>query len=539
MTSSQRNSQGYRRQMRGFIAVWIAVTLLIGVATFVGIYVGTGHLEAADASNTNQNQQAIVPNSIPINTNTINDSSLIISNPANSAVLDESDESAVAATEPSVADEALTDGQEVLDTNNTEALPEADTLDTSAQLDTEVFSALPESSDDTSGLVPAQQETTLTPTPQPTIPPKQNPNFDLGVHVLQNFNNDPDITAGYMDAAANQLNLNWIKVQVRWEFVEPQQGVYDWTIFDVLFAEASKKNLKVLASVVTSPMWARELGATEGTHGPPADNQTFANFIATMIGRYPGQIHAIEVWNEMNLAREWSSPRGLIAADYVTLVTTVANTVRFLDPNIIIVSGALSPTGVNDGVIAIDDFFYTDQLIAAGLLNVVDCFGAHHNGINVPPDVPFDQLANDPTAVYRGPYDNKHHSWSFYSTLTTYANKIQAAGYNVPLCVTEFGWPVAEDFDPATRPVAHFEFSEDNTLEEQRIYIVKAIELMQEWDFVWLAFIWNLNFAPEMGGNLAVNDSHNMLYSLIRPNYTPAPVWAYISDMNFRGRLQR
>lgn len=502
MATYQRNSEKYRRQLRGFIAVWIGVTILIGVATFVGIYVGTSHLDTADASN-REVRNTVLQNPVPAGNDTASESVVINSdNTANEAV-----ENAESATGANVAEIVQTeDPNPPAPAAPTEEIPNA----------------------------PAQQDVT----PAPTIPAKQNLNFDLGIHVMQNFNNDPGVTAGYMDAAANQLNLNWIKVQVRWEFVEPQPGVYDWAAlgYDVFFEEASKKNLKVLTSVVTAPQWAREAGTTEDTNGPPVDNQQFANFIGNMISRYPGQIHAIEVWNEMNLAREWTSSRGLNAADYVSMVTVVSNTVRFIDPNIIIISGALSPTGVNDGVIAIDDFGYTDQMIAAGLLNVVDCFGAHSNGPNIGPNVPFDQVPNDPTAVFRGPFENPHHSWSFYSTMTTYANKIRAAGSNVRLCVTEFGWAVAEDFDPAQRPVEHFEFAEDNTLEEQRTYILEAITLMQEWDFVWLAFIWNLNFGPEMGWDLNRPDNHNMLYSLVRPNYTPAPVWPYIAEMNFRGR---
>jgi hypothetical protein len=78
-----------------------------------------------------------------------------------------------------------------------------------------------------------------------------------------------------------------------------------------------------------------------------------------------------------------------------------------------------------------------------------------------------------------------------------------------------------------------FEFASDNTLQEQGEFMVEAIETMESWEFVWLAFVWNLNFAPEAGFD-AAND--NVPYSLIRPNYVPAPAWLPISEMNFRGR---
>lgn len=518
-----RNLEKHRQQLRGFVAVWLSVTLLIGVATFVGIYVGTGQLKA---SAENDNSVQVVPIAQDeSNTNDVAAASINVDNTASEnadTVVDE--ESSANTTAFNIT------------TDQTDQSNSAANITESVESD-DANTVIQEAAGSPDNNPPAQDDPT--PVPQPTIPPVQDRDFNLGIQVIPNFNNDRGIIEGDLDAAANQLNLNWVKLQVRWEFAEPSPGVYEWEQqgYDVFFEVAQEKNLKVLISVVSSPEWAREPGANLSQHGPPADFQVFANFVGNMISRYPGQIHAVEVWNEMNLAREWTSTGGLSAANYVQMATTVANTVRFLDPNIIVVSGALSPTGVDDGVIAIDDFRYTDQLIAAGLLNVVDCFGAHHNGYNIGPNVPFDNVPNDPNAIFRGPFNNPHHSWSFYSTLTTYANKIRAAGSEVPLCVTEFGWAVAEDLNPDLRPIPNFEFSEDNTLEEQRMFFVEAVRLMEEeWDFVWLAFIWNLNFGKEANWDISRPDRDNIPYSLVRPNYIPAEAWAYIADMDFRGR---
>src|SRR5690606_16652442 len=180
---------------------------------------------------------------------------------------------------------------------------------------------------------------------------------------------------------------------------------------------------------------------------------------------------------------------------YVEMLRQVYTAVKDIDPGIIIISGALSPTGgwtEPDGrVSALDDFVYLDQLIAAGLLNYTDCVGAHHNGYNIGPSVPWDNVTNDPNATFRGPFDNPHHSWSFYSTLQTYAQKIQLAGGDQKLCVTEFGWASTEDLDGSP---PGFGFADDNTLAEQEEWTIEALELMAQWDTVWLAFVWNLNY---------------------------------------------
>lgn len=350
--------------------------------------------------------------------------------------------------------------------------------------------------------------------------------FQLGIQVQPNA--DPEVHRIWMTDVRDKLKLNWIKQQVRWEDVEPEPGQYDWGMLDVTLELAAEYDIMVMASVLDTPDWARESGVDLSKEGPPADPQVFADFLTELLTRYPGQIHAIEVWNEMNIDREWASVQGLSARNYVTLLTAARDAIKAVDENIIVISGALSPTGVNDGIGAYDDFVYMDMLIQAGVLDVADCVGAHHNGYNIGPNVPWNNVPNDPNAIFRGPFNNPHHSWSFYSTLNGYAQKIQQAGSDTKLCITEFGWAVTEDLGGTP---LNFEFARDNTLEEQAQFTGEAIELMDEWGFVWLAFVWNLNYGPQSGWDATDN---NVPYSLLRPDWMQSPAYDAIAAFNFR-----
>lgn len=351
--------------------------------------------------------------------------------------------------------------------------------------------------------------------------------FQLGTQVQVSY----DRMSEWINVAANQLDVNWVKMQVRWENMETEEDSYDWLETDIFLPAARDQNLRVLVSVVTAPEWSREPGVDLTQHGPPADYQDYVDFVTTMVERYPGMIHAVEVWNEQNLDREWTSTEGLSAANYVELLRQTYNAVKAIDPGIIMVSGALSPTGLSDGVRAWDDFTYMDQMIEAGVLDVADCVGAHHNGYNISPSVTWDSVPNDPSAQFRGPFPadtggNPHHSWSFRSTLQTYANKIELAGGSQKLCVTEFGWPSAEDLQGVPEGL---EFSYDNTLEEQRDFTVEAIDNMLDWDIVWLAFLWNLNYGPQAGWS---PDNENVPYSIIGPETVFRPVFDAVRDWN-------
>jgi hypothetical protein len=306
----------------------------------------------------------------------------------------------------------------------------------------------------------------------------------------------------------------------------------DWSGYDAMVDAADERDLKVLMSVVGAPAWSRSYFDANPEAAPPDDLTDFVAFIGEMVDRYQGRIHAIEVWNEQNLDREWDTEEGVNAARYVEMLRLSYQAIKSRDPNIVVISGALSPTGVvltdpenPNRYTAVDDFVYLQQMLDAGFLNYADCVGVHHNGINLPPDIAWDDGYNDPTANFRGPFDSPHPSWSFKSTLWGYHEKIQTAQRSTPLCVTEFGWATSEGLG-GTPP--GFEFADDNTLEEQAQWDVQAFRLMREWGFVHLAFLWNLDYSYK--GGLGATDP-NAPYSILDLKGAARPAFGALAAM--------
>lgn len=332
---------------------------------------------------------------------------------------------------------------------------------------------------------------------------------------------DPAFT---MDSIKNGLGMEWVKVQLEWWLVQPGEVDRQWFFYDGVVAEAHNQGLCLMFSIVGSPDYLR----ADGNHnGPPDDYAQFGTFLGELLDRYPNQIHAIEVWNEMNLDREWKTNNGVNAADYVRFLEIANNTIKAKDPNVIVISGALAPTGGGDGIAWLDDFIWLDNAIAAGMLNHTDCVGAHHNGYNLGPSFAFDETGNSPdaaTATFRGPFDNPHHSWSFKTTLETYAQKVQAVDPNMKLCVTEFGWASSEGYDEL--PLG-FEFAADNTLEEQAQWLVEGFQQMRASNDVWLAFVFNYDFGNKGGG--PTDDP--VPYSIIDTNGVPRPAFGALAAM--------
>lgn len=481
-----------RKQARVFALVWSFITMMMGAATFLGIYFAYPQLRPTISAVI----QPLQPVADGSSSNSV-DAPVLAASSTSAPSTPTSQPSATPMSEASLTEQAMFgDGGTAV-----------------AQVYLPTFA-------------PPPATPTLPPTAMPTLRPVDERRFEAGIQVQFALSFNPEEQRGYYRSVAHDLKLPWVKQQIIWERFEPQRGQYDWSVSDFVMPIAQEFGLKVVFSVLRAPAWAREAGGDMSKTGPPANPQDYANFVGELLRRYPGQIQAIEVWNEMNIDREWASPRGVNATDYVRLLRPTYEMIKSIDPGVLVITGALAPTGFDNNFNAINDFRYTDLLIAAGALDYADCFGSHLNGFNMPPLVRWDEGYNDPTATFRGPFDNPHHSWSFRSTLEGYAARIRAAGSNMPLCVTEFGWAVAEDLPTDVKP--GFEFARDNTLAEQAQWMPQALEFMANSGYVRLGIVWNFNYGPQAGWDASQND--NVAYSLIGPGFNFRPAYDAIRE---------
>ncbi len=395
-------------------------------------------------------------------------------------------------------------------------------------------------------IVAATQAVTATPPPLPAtmaVPttvvkgpppcnfrPKPASGFGYGIqsHVFVGDN------GFWLAVITEKLGFNWVKMQVRWYDLEKGQGSINWYVLDGAMDQACKKGLRVMLSVVAAPAWsqAHPMPADQGQEAPPDDPQQYASFLTKIIDRYPGRVGAIEIWNEENLEREWNTTAGVSPADYLALLRAAYKAIKAKDPSIIVISGALSPTGINCNVtfpncqptgrpIVLDDVTYLNKFIEAGGLNYADCIGTHSNGTNLPPTA--DGAHPPPRDGYKfsGPWDNPHYSWALKSQVETYAALLNGRKQQ---CVTEFGYasPVDGKFPP------NFGFAQDVTEQQQGAYLVEAFNWMRDSGLVKLAFLFNLDYGPK-GGDPATDD--NVLFSILTQKGAPRPAFDALSLM--------
>ncbi|MBN2303189.1 MAG: LysM peptidoglycan-binding domain-containing protein [Anaerolineae bacterium] len=292
------------------------------------------------------------------------------------------------------------------------------------------------------------------PTAVPTSPPPPPPSgsFELGGHV-ESF--------GYPDLM-RQAGMTWVKRQIRYNLGDSPD------IAASAISQAHNQGFRVLLGVVGD---SGQLGA-----GGTGYMDQFAGFLGGVAALGPD---AIEVWNEMNLDREW--PRGQINPNmYTQMLSKAYSAIKGANASVMVISGAPSPTGA-EGAFGTDRVWNDDRYVrgmaAAGAASYMDCLGVHYNEGIVSPD----QTSGDP----RG--DN-YFTRYFWGMVNTYWN---AFGGARPLCFTELGYLTPEGYGPLP---GGFAWAQNTTLAQQAQWLGRAAQLARGSNKVRLMIVWNVDF---------------------------------------------
>jgi polysaccharide biosynthesis protein PslG len=139
-------------------------------------------------------------------------------------------------------------------------------------------------------------------------------------------------------ALASQANIDWVRLGLYWQDVEPNPGQFDFQADDAVIASTRANHLNVLAILAYSTTWSTSAPADPPdnlTHYPPRDYNEWANYVATVVTRYKADVHYWEVWNEPDLTEFWNGT----PAQYATLLAITTSTIRQIDPTATVVLG--------------------------------------------------------------------------------------------------------------------------------------------------------------------------------------------------------
>ncbi len=279
----------------------------------------------------------------------------------------------------------------------------------------------------------------------------------------------------------HDAGFGWVKQNVGWRDVEGiEKGHYNWYFTDRIVSDVEELDLNVLFRLDSEPVWVVPPRGDSTGNGPPEDPQDLGDFCHALAKRYRGRVEAYQVWNEPNLSREWGGHPPDPAA-YVDLLRACYIGIKTADPNALVVSAGLSPTGSGLPE-AIPDTEYLTQMYEAGAAPYFDLLGVHAPGFGYPPEISPEEVAE------------KHDGHRFFCFRHAEGMREIMVSYgdgDKQVAILEMGWTI----DPRPDSPYHWHAV---TPEQQADYLVRAFQYADEhWD-PWVGLMVALSIAdPE------------------------------------------
>ncbi len=311
--------------------------------------------------------------------------------------------------------------------------------------------------------------TAFNPTATPPIPrdlapdavtERAFPSLTYGIHAFLWWN--PTMRTLDLDNI-RLMAFTHVKQRFSWANMEPVQGEWHWDMADAVVDEIEHRGLEVVARLDGPPDWA--IRPVSQPDDVPVDLAAWGAFCGELAARYQGRIAGYQVWNEPNLRREWlENPPN--AAAYVTLLQTCSTAIRASDPDAVIISAGLAPTGtwLPD---AIPDVDYLRMMYAAGASPWFDVLGLNAPGYKWPPTLSPDEAEADPEIGHR---------WMVFRHVEDMRGiMVEAGDAHKQIALLEVGWTT----DPREDSPYHWHAVDEET---QAAYLVGAYEYAaQHW----------------------------------------------------------
>ena len=336
------------------------------------------------------------------------------------------------------------------------------------------------------------------------------PSPAYGIHLVQWW----DLEALERDLTlAKEMGFDWVKLNFSWRDIEQGRDAPDWWRPDQIVAAIERHDLNLVVRVDRQPLWSVASLSDEARtpHQPPEDYQDFGNFCHKLAERYQGRIIAYQVWNEPNLSREWGevSPN---PAEYTELLQVCYEGVKTADPQAIVISAGLAPTGT-EPPIAMPDIDFLQGMYDAGAAAYFDVLGVNAPGYKAPPELPPEEglkleWGGNRFNVFRHVEDIRE-------------IMVQNGDGEKQIAILEMGWMVSQEFHPA--------YSWHGVTEEQQaVYLVGAYNYARENWQPWIGLMTTIYFADSYWTPEA---NEQYWWSLVLPDGTKRPAYEALRQM--------
>ncbi len=326
-------------------------------------------------------------------------------------------------------------------------------------------------------------------------------------------------------AMAQEAGFVWLRQEFPWEDIEIHgpgdfedrrndrngDGVLDeadaisaWDKYDNIVDIVDEYDMRLMVRLSNPPAWTHA-SEDAGDKGPPDDLDDYINFVATVGERYQGRITHYQIWNEPNIYPEWGN-NDVDPLAYTEMLCRSYDTLKAIDPEIVVVSGAIAPT-VSMNYRDLNDFIYLQLMLDAGAGECFDVLAMQGYGLN---SGPTDRRLR-PTTV------------NFNRVLYVRDMLVNHGLEHKPVWISEAAWnPVPPDVPDISGRETYGVVTE----EQAARYMVRAYERQQqEWPYTGVMFYWFFKRASD-----AERNQSWYYFRMTEPDFTPLPIYDAIRD---------
>lgn len=307
--------------------------------------------------------------------------------------------------------------------------------------------------------------------------------------------------------------FHWIRQEFAWEDIEIHgRGDFEdrrneparsaWEKYDNIVDLAEQYGIEIQARLSNPPDWSRADGNARGTFAPPDDIQDFVNYAVEVAERYQGRVQYFQIWNEPNIYPEWGE-QNVNAAAYTEMLCRTYDALKAVDPEIVVISGALAPTAALDGR-NISDVFFLQQMYDAG---VQGCF---------------DVLAVNGYGLRSGPTDHRLRPMVMNFGRNQWIRDLMVVNGDAakPIWISEMNWNPVPGPEEAPDIAGRYNYGQV-TEEQQARWVPLAYErAANEWPWVGVINYWYFKAAADYERNQSY-----YYFRMMEPDFTPLPVY--------------
>ncbi len=310
--------------------------------------------------------------------------------------------------------------------------------------------------------------------------------------------------------------FHWIRQEFPWEDIEisGKGDFWDhkwnhsaWDKYDQIVDLAHKYHLGIIVRLSNPPAWSRAGGNSVGTYAPPDDFDDFGDFVATVVARYKGRVRYYQIWNEPNIYPEWGN-RPVSPEEYTRLLCTAYHRAKEVDPNVVIIAGALAST-IELGPRNMNDFIFLQRMYDAGARKC------------------FDIMAMQGYGLWSGPTDRRMYPMITNFSRPRYIRDIMVKNGDASkaIWISEMNWDAVPDSVPDKR------FGQV-TPEQQARYVPMAYERIQRnWPWIGVVNLWYFKRATDQWEREQKPEAY---FRMVAPDFTPQPVYRSMKEYMHR-----